>query len=84
MIIKIASPKALALPPHLYEISSMALKGILTEDVDQTIVVSGESGAGKTIGFNFSIETKQYAHWKQTTTNYLSYLFQAKLYLPKS
>ena len=37
------------LPPHLYEISSMALKGILTDEVDQTIVVSGESGSGKTV-----------------------------------
>lgn len=55
MMIKIANPKALALPPHLYEISSMALKGILTEDVDQTIVVSGESGAGKTIQASFVI-----------------------------
>ena len=35
-------------PPHLYEISSMALKGILSDKIDQTIVVSGESGSGKT------------------------------------
>jgi ABC-type dipeptide/oligopeptide/nickel transport system ATPase component len=27
----------------------MALKGILTDEVDQTIVVSGESGSGKTV-----------------------------------
>lgn len=36
------------LPPHLYEISSEALKGILSDGADQTIVVSGESGSGKT------------------------------------
>ena len=35
----------MGLPPHLYETSSMALKGILFgDDGDQTIVVSGESG----------------------------------------
>ncbi len=39
-----------SLPPHLYEVSSMALKGIFNDDdVDQTIVVSGESGSGKFI-----------------------------------
>lgn len=45
------STSMVKLPPHIYEISSMALKGILCDDVDQTIVVSGESGSGKTVSF---------------------------------
>ncbi len=46
---KIVWKNELTLPPHLYETSAMALKGILTDEVDQTIVVSGESGSGKFI-----------------------------------
>eukprot|EP00551_Chaetoceros_affinis_P008702 CAMPEP_0203684068 /NCGR_PEP_ID=MMETSP0090-20130426/47847_1 /ASSEMBLY_ACC=CAM_ASM_001088 /TAXON_ID=426623 /ORGANISM="Chaetoceros affinis, Strain CCMP159" /LENGTH=1230 /DNA_ID=CAMNT_0050553231 /DNA_START=174 /DNA_END=3864 /DNA_ORIENTATION=+ len=44
-----ASQRGLALPPHIYEISSMAMRGILADGTDQTIVVSGESGSGKTV-----------------------------------
>mmetsp|Transcript_43555 Transcript_43555/g.52790 ORF Transcript_43555/g.52790 Transcript_43555/m.52790 type:complete len:360 (-) Transcript_43555:80-1159(-) len=34
--------------PHVYEASSLAFRGLSCEGVDQSILVSGESGAGKT------------------------------------
>ena len=34
--------------PHVYETSSLCYKGLAFEGVDQSILVSGESGAGKT------------------------------------
>ena len=34
--------------PHVYEVSSLAYKGLAFEMIDQSILVSGESGAGKT------------------------------------
>ncbi len=36
------------LSPHLYKISCRALCNLRSSDCDQTIVVTGESGAGKT------------------------------------
>jgi myosin-5 len=38
----------IGLPPHLYEVSSLCYKGLAVEKVNQSILVSGESGAGKT------------------------------------
>jgi len=34
--------------PHVYEVSSLAFKGLAFSKIDQSILVSGESGAGKT------------------------------------
>mmetsp|Transcript_24827 Transcript_24827/g.58248 ORF Transcript_24827/g.58248 Transcript_24827/m.58248 type:complete len:1161 (-) Transcript_24827:156-3638(-) len=36
------------LPPHIYEISSLCYKGLAVDKLNQSILVSGESGAGKT------------------------------------
>jgi len=38
----------IGLPPHIYEISSLCYKGLAFNKVNQSILVSGESGAGKT------------------------------------
>ena len=37
-----------ALPPHIYSIASASYWHMLTESKDQAIIISGESGAGKT------------------------------------
>jgi len=34
--------------PHIYEVSSLAYRGVSIDQKDQTILVTGESGAGKT------------------------------------
>jgi len=38
----------MGLPPHIYEVSSLCYKGLALEKQNQSILVSGESGAGKT------------------------------------
>lgn len=35
-------------PPHVYETSSLSYRGLAVDNIDQSILVSGESGAGKT------------------------------------
>ena len=36
------------LPPHIYLVAATAFRGILFDRVDQSLIVSGESGSGKT------------------------------------
>eukprot|EP00934_Nitzschia_sp_Nitz4_P009036 Nitzschia sp. Nitz4//scaffold12_size214221//160354//165484//NITZ4_001523-RA/size214221-snap-gene-0.95-mRNA-1//1//CDS//3329535089//9026//frame0 len=38
----------LGFEPHVYEVSALTYRGLATTRMDQTIVVTGESGAGKT------------------------------------
>jgi len=38
----------IGLPPHIYEVSSLCYKGLALNNENQSILVSGESGAGKT------------------------------------
>jgi myosin-5 len=40
-------PRA-SVEPHVYETSALTYKGLAFDDIDQSILVSGESGAGKT------------------------------------
>jgi myosin heavy subunit len=37
-----------SLPPHIYALSEQAYQTLLTTDISQSILISGESGAGKT------------------------------------
>lgn len=37
-----------SMEPHVYEVSALSYKGLAFEGEDQSILVSGESGAGKT------------------------------------
>lgn len=43
----LADPRS-TLSPHVYEVSSLAYRGLAVEGDNQSILVSGESGAGKT------------------------------------
>ena len=38
----------MALPPHIFEAAAGAFAAMAADDADQSILVSGESGAGKT------------------------------------
>ena len=43
-----SSDERLGFEPHVYEVSALAYRGLALNREDQTILVSGESGAGKT------------------------------------
>ena len=39
------------LAPHVYETSSLSFRGLAVDCTNQSILVSGESGAGKTVSY---------------------------------
>ena len=46
--VKISGDPKEGLEPHVYEISSLSYRGLALDSIHQSILVSGESGAGKT------------------------------------
>jgi myosin-5 len=48
LIWKATQEEGISVEPHVYEISALAFKGLALEGNNQSILVSGESGAGKT------------------------------------
>jgi myosin-5 len=61
------------LEPHVYEVSALSYKGLAFEGEDQSILVSGESGAGKTetvkICLNHVANVQRGRTPKNTSTN---------------
>ena len=41
------------LAPHVYETSSLSFRGLAFDSQNQSILVSGESGAGKTVCYSY-------------------------------
>lgn len=60
-------PNSVYNKPHLYEVACLAYKGLLRQHQDQTLLVSGESGAGKTE--TVKIVMKYLATIKSTTSS---------------
>lgn len=44
-----------SLAPHVYETSSLSYRGLTFDSTNQSILVSGESGAGKTVSIISSV-----------------------------
>jgi myosin-5 len=60
------------LDPHVYEVSALAYKGLAFEGETQSILVSGESGAGKTETVKICLNhlaTVQHGHTAEQKTN---------------
>jgi len=45
------------LPPHIYALAECAYSNVCNESEDQAVIISGESGAGKSV-------------WKKNNNNY--------------
>ena len=44
------------LPPHVYVIAEAAFRGMLIEQKQQAVLISGESGAGKTEAAKYCVQ----------------------------
>ena len=43
---KYRAKQAFEVPPHIFTLAETAYKALLTEQVNQAVIISGESGAG--------------------------------------
>lgn len=50
-------------PPHIYAIADVAYRAMVTEHTNQSILISGESGSGKTVNTKASGIRNPYLSW---------------------
>lgn len=76
---KVSAPAAKKLDPHLYEVSSLAMREVQMDEQDQTIIVSGESGSGKTTASKIIMSHLATFHELKNRMVYVSQIPDAKV-----
>lgn len=56
LINKYKQTKITELPPHIFAIANLAYNKLIEDNYNQSIIVSGESGAGKTESMKFILQ----------------------------